>query len=186
MAHLLLTVMFFALASALNTADQVLEARFGFLRRRFGGRVAWAIHLAFITPGWIAFFVLASGVGEPLRWPLPEGAWVMGPPVLAVGLVLSGSALVQLGPVATLNGRVFGVGRREVVEGGIFAWLDNPMYDGFALIFVGSGFWATNSAHLVLAAASYVILNLCEARVENRLHGGAGDIGLGHGRPERP
>lgn len=175
MTGLVLTVIAFALASAVNTASQVLEARSGFLRRRFGARRAWGIHLALIAPGWTAFFVLLSRLGEPLGWPLPESAWVIGPLVVAVGVALSGTALVQLGPVATLNGRVFGVGRREIVRAGAFAWLESPMYDGFALMFAGTGLWGTNSAHLVLAVASYVILNLGEARVENRLLDG------GHG-----
>lgn len=175
MLSLVLAVIAFALASAVNTASQVLEARSGFLRRRFGARRAWGIHLALIAPGWAAFFVLLSRLGEPLGWPLPERAWIVGPLGVAVGIALSGTALVQLGLVATLNGRVFGMGGREIARGGAFAWLENPMYDGFALMFAGTGFWGTNSAHLALAVASYVILNLAEARAENRLlHGGHG------------
>ena len=41
------------------------------------------------------------------------------------------------------------------------------MYDSFWISFVGLALIQANAAYLVLAVASYLLLNRCEAKIEN-------------------
>lgn len=167
MRHLILTIVIFAVAAGINTGSVVLQRRNGFLTRRFGAR-GWYLHLALITPGWVVFLILLARIGNHVRWPLPSALRPVGVVLL---LMSSGTwlwAFAQLGPERVANGYFFGRGPREPVEGGLFRQLRNPMYDSYLVALVGLALFRAKAVYLVLALESYLLLNLMEARVENR------------------
>lgn len=165
--RLAITLTAFALAAGINTASVAYEHRSQWLTRRFGDR-GWEVHLLVIAPGWTLFLWALARLGKPLGWPLPDTVWVLGPPIALAGVALTIAGFLRLGIVAALNGATFERARRRATRRGVFAWVAHPIYDGFALAFAGTGLWSTNAALLVLAVASYLLLNCCEARVENR------------------
>ena len=166
MTHLLLAVALFALAAAINTGSVALQQRTDWLGRRFG-RGAWWAHLAIVTPGWAAFLYVQVQLGQHLVWPLPAGLWPLGWALLLLAAGLVAGSFLQLGLRRTFNGAFFDGGTPIPVSGAAYRWLQNPMYDGFWVSFVAIALIEANAAYLVLAAASYLLLNLFEARVEN-------------------
>ena len=63
--------------------------------------------------------------------------------------------------------RFFYPSESKKIDGGIFKYLNNPMYDGFILILVGLGFYLGLSFDFYLAGASFIFLNVFLASVEN-------------------
>lgn len=157
----------FAFAAGVNTASITHQREIGWLTHRLGGR-AWHAHLALIAPGWAAFFLFLAGLDREVRWPLPTRLRPVGYGLLAASAGLWLAAFSQLGPERTANGYFFGRGPREAVTGGIYRWRRNPMYDSYALAFAASALARANAVYLLLAAESVLLLNLLEARVENR------------------
>ena len=164
---LALTLASFIVAAGVNTACVALQERAAWFARRFGSR-GWYVHLAMIAPGWLLFLTLQAQLGRHLLWPLPPWLRPIGAAASLVGLALVADAAARLGFAGTLNGHFFGRGPKQRVGNGTFRWLRNPMYDGFFLLFVGEALLIPNAVYLVLAAESVLLLNLFEARVENR------------------
>jgi len=163
----LTAILLFAMASGINTASVLFEQRNRWLTSRFGAR-AWPVHMAIITPGWVAFLTFETLLGNWVHWDLPEVLRPAGV-VRAIGAgALFAASILQLGIRKTFNGYFFASTDSAPVSGGIFRWLANPMYDSFWLAFVGIALFRANAIYLVLAAASYLLLNRCEATVENR------------------
>ena len=167
MRHILLVMTLFAVAVAINTGSVALQQRTQYLSRRFGTR-AWHVHLGLVTAAWAAFLLTLIDHGVHVRWTLPHALRPAGLAVLAVSAALWLWAFAQLGVKRLANGNFFGRGPSAAVRGGPFRWLRNPMYDSYALAFVGMGLVTNNAAFFVLAAESYLLLNVIEARVENR------------------
>ena len=163
----LLTAGLFAAAVAVNTASVTAQQRTAWATRRFGPR-AWHAHLVLIAPGWVAFLLSLPGLDREAAWPLAPRVRPVGCAILAASAALWLAAYRQLGPERMSNGYFFGRGPSQPVAGGIFRWLDNPMYDSYGLAFAGAALVRANAAYLLLAAESVVLLNLIEARIENR------------------
>lgn len=157
----------FAVATAIDTASVAIQQKSALLTRFFGSR-AWYVHLAVIIPAWVWFLALARRLGERAYWPLPPVVRPFGIPVLAVGVILFVLAFRELGFAGMANGYFFGRTRKTPVRSGVYRLLKNPMYDSYAVILIGVGLYTTNAAYLLLAGESLVLLNLVEARVENR------------------
>jgi len=163
----LTAILLFAVASGINTASVVFEQRNRWLTSRFGDR-AWPVHMAIITPGWVAFLIYETLLGSWVHWSLPEVLRPAGA-VIAIGAgALFAVSVLQLGIRKTFNGYFFGSADSAPVSGGVYRWMANPMYDSFWLAFVGIALLRANAIYLVLAAASYLLLNRCEAKFENR------------------
>jgi len=173
MTYLLLTVGLFALAAGVNTGSVALQQRTGWMTKRFGGG-AWWVHLAVVTPGWALFLFFETQLGRHLVWPLPAVLAPLGWGLLVVAAVLFAISFLQLGIRRTFNGKFFEAGSPSAVRGLLYRWLRNPMYDSFWISFVGLALSQANAAYLVLAVASYLLLNRLEAGVENRPFSGAG------------
>lgn len=167
MTHLLLTMAAFALAAGINTGSVALQLRTGLLTRRYGSK-AWYVHLAAVTPAWLLFLYLLSNIGRHRGWALPEQLRPAGIFILVIASGLWLWAFTQLGPERTANGNIFGRGPAEPVDKGPFRLLRNPMYDSYLLAFVGLALWKANAQYFLLALESYLLLNVLEARVENR------------------
>lgn len=167
---LLLTTSVFAMAAGFNTLSVAWQQKRHWFTRRFG-KQAWYVHLALTTPIWGLFLVLQGRLGSQVHWPVAPELKPAGVALWAVGVALLLATSWQLGLTRTFNGYFFGRGRKEPVNGGVFRWLRNPMYDSFCILFVAEAFWLGNAVYLVLAAESFLLLNQIEARVENRPFG---------------
>lgn len=119
--------------------------------------VLWTVLLALIV---ILQFrkadVLFSG---ELRW--------LGILLLVAGLYLCYRVARVLNLKELMGIRFFYPIESRKISYGIFKYLNNPMYDGFILIFLGLGFSLGISADFYLAVASFVFLNVFLANVEN-------------------
>ena len=166
MTYLLLTIAIFAFAAGVNTGSVAFQQRTRWLTRRFG-RGAWWVHMAVVVPGWALFLYVEIKLGRHLVWPLPVVLRPLGWGLFALAAVLFVASFGQLGLRRTFNGYFFDSGSPKLVSGAIYRWLENPMYDGFWISFVGLALIQANAAYLVLAAASYLLLNRCEAKIEN-------------------
>lgn len=168
MRRVLLTSVVFAAATALNTGSVALQQRHAVLTRRFGER-GWYVHLALVLPAWGVFLSHLRGLNARVRWPLPPLVRPLGLPVLGTAVALWLLAYRQLGGARTANGNIFGHGPTSRLEGGLFRFVDNPMYLSYVLAFVGLALRRTNAVYLVLAVESYLLCYQVEARAENRL-----------------
>jgi protein-S-isoprenylcysteine O-methyltransferase Ste14 len=166
MRRLLLSLALFTTATLVNTGSVALQQRTAWLTRRFRRR-GWYAHLALIAPAWLAFLVSLPILHERVRWPLPRALRPAGNICLVVAAAVWMPAFAALGPVRAANGDQFGRARRLRIRHGIFRSLANPMYDGYALAFIGTALRSGNAVFLPLAGTSYLLLNQIEARVEN-------------------
>ena len=164
---LLTAAALFAIAAGVNTGSVALQQRGQHLTRRFG-RAAWPVHLALITPPWALFLLSVAKLNRRARWPLPAMMRSLGVPVLAAAGLLWTAAFKKLGRARMANGYFFGAADSERVSEGVFRWLENPVYDSYALALVGKALLRADARYLVLAAESLLLLNGLEASVENR------------------
>lgn len=165
MRRLFLALAMFALAAGVNSASVAWQQRTRVFTRRFGRR-GWYVHLALIIPPWLGFFLALPGLSRAVRWSLPQRLRPLGWPILGAALTIWLLAYAKLGLARTANASVFERASQEPVTGGIYRWLREPMYDSYALAFVGQALLSANAVYLLLAAESFVLLNLVEARVE--------------------
>jgi len=164
--YLILTMGVFVLATAVNTGSIALQFKYRLLHRLFGNW-DWFGHLALVTPAWAWFLVLLRRLGEHVRWPVPEAMHLLGLPVIAAGVILFLLALRELGFAAAANGYFFGRAPKQPVRSRVFRVLKNPMYDSYAIVLAGVALVTANAVYLLIAAESFLLLNLVEARVEN-------------------
>lgn len=164
---LLATGTLFAIAAGVNTGTVALQQRGQHLTRCFG-QAAWRVHLALITPPWALFLFSLVKLDRRSRWRLPAQMRPLGTPVLAAAGLLWTLAFKKLGPARMANGYFFGAANSQPVTDGVFHWLENPVYDSYALALVGQALLRADARFLVLAAESVLLLNGLEARVENR------------------
>lgn len=156
----------FALAAAVNTSSVALQQRHRYLTRSLG-QTGWYAHLALITPPWALFLLSLAKLDKGNRWRLPAQMRPLGAPVLAAAGLLWAAAFKKLGPARMANGYFFGAADSGPVTDGVFRWLENPVYDSYALALVGQALLRSDARYLVLAAESMLLLNGLEASVEN-------------------
>jgi protein-S-isoprenylcysteine O-methyltransferase Ste14 len=126
------------------------------------------VHLGLVTTAWGVFVLTLFHPGVQVRWPLSRSLRPAGFVLLGVSASIWLWAAARLGPTRLANGPFFGRGPATAVRDGPYRWLRNPIYDSYALAFVGAGLVKTNAAFFLLAAESYLLLNVMEAGVENR------------------
>jgi Phospholipid methyltransferase len=163
---LLTTGALFAIAAGVNTGSVALQRRGQHLTRCFG-KAAWHMHLALIIPPWALFLFRLAKLDRGSRWRLPAQTRPLGAPVLAAAGLLWAAAFSRLGPARMANGYFFGATDSRPVRDGVFRWLENPVYDSYALALVGQALVTADARYLVLAAESVLLLNGLEAGVEN-------------------
>ena len=165
--RLLLALLAFAAAVVVNTTSVELQQRHRWLTRWFGSK-DWYAHLLLITPGYLWFFGALKQLGGTVRWPLPAAWQGFNQPVLAASTLLWLEAYRQLGLAEMLNRNFFSRGSTRAARGGMFRWFRDPVYVSYVLAFVGWALRRRNAVYLLLAAESWLLLNVIEARVENR------------------
>jgi protein-S-isoprenylcysteine O-methyltransferase Ste14 len=134
--------------------------------RVFGQR-AWTAHIALLVAVWgvaIVLIVVLVLEGPELSWPLPTWVRPFGLVVSLGATLIFGRAIRALGVQALFNGNFFGRGR--FAEGGVYAWLRDPMYVAYTLSFVSLALREADAVYLLFALVSLVGLQGAEARVE--------------------
>ncbi|KAJ3189411.1 Phosphatidyl-N-methylethanolamine N-methyltransferase [Gaertneriomyces sp. JEL0708] len=77
--------------------------------------------------------------------------------LIAVGNVLVLSSMYKLGITGTYLGDYFGILMEKRVTGFPFNVLENPMYFGSTLCFLGGALWSSSPAGLALTALVYLV-----------------------------
>ena len=128
----------------------------------------WELHFALNSILWSALLTWLSFAqfqdtdlifSEPIKW---AGLLIA---VAGVFLVFRVATVLNLEEL--MGRRFFYPSESKKIDGGIFKYLNNPMYDGFILILVGLGFYLGLSFDFYLAGASFILLNVFLASVEN-------------------
>ena len=156
-----------AVAAGVNTASIAIQARYRLLTRMFASR-DWAIHLILISPVYTWFLYLVASLVRDTAHRRPGRFRPIGAIVCIVALMVWVVAYRQLGPARTGNGYFFGRGGSTPVQGWLYRWLANPMYDSYTAMLIGLAIWNSDKRFLPLAAEAYLMFNIVEARVENR------------------
>lgn len=153
------------MAAAVNSGNLWAEHHHRLLSRGFGSH-AWHVHLATTTACWYLAVRRIDHLGGAARRPPPTSRRRLGQALtlIASGLWLSG--FEQLGPARLANSQFFGHRGSPALRGGTYRLLKNPIYDAYALGLVALALRRGSAAHLVLAAESYLLLNVVEAAVE--------------------
>lgn len=128
----------------------------------------WQIHLKLngtlwlIDAGWIIAiqFYLT-------RYQYPFEARFFGFLLIIIGLFLVAKARLLLGRSQAMGIRFFFPEKAHRIKGSLYRFLNNPMYDGFILIFVGGGFALGIVENFYFALASFLLFNIFLASIEN-------------------
>ena len=89
--------------------------------------------------------------------------WVL----IGLGAVLVSWSRLLLGRHQAMGIRFFLPERARQVSSSLYRYLNNPMYDGFILLLVGMGLAFGLRENFFIAVASFILLNLLLARLEN-------------------
>jgi protein-S-isoprenylcysteine O-methyltransferase Ste14 len=165
------TVGLFLLSSGLQAGLIFLQQSGGWLTRWWGTH-AFAIYNVITLIPWAAFvlvYVVFQFTEHPaLPW---EGIWlqIIGGILIFAGLSEALWVAILLGP-ARLNGlRFFSPSlQKERVISGPFRWLENPMYTGYFLVFLGIALLRNSLYDVVIALESLLLLNYFQSTIENR------------------
>lgn len=161
----------FLLSSGLQAGLILLQQSGGRLTRWWGIH-AFAIYNIITLLPWTAFvlvYVVFQFTEHPaLPW---EGLWlqVTGGILIFAGVSVALWVAILLGP-ARLNGRRFfqPALQEERVVSGPFRWLENPMYTGYFLMFLGIALLRNSLYDVVIALESLLLLNYFQSTIENR------------------
>jgi len=97
---------------------------------------------------------------------LPMGLRALGVVLVIGGLIVGAWHRWLLGRERFYGGRCFDQKYDTHITGGLYRYLRHPIYDGIILAFVGLALWRENTDFLLLAAASFLCLNVFMARIE--------------------
>lgn len=153
----------FILVVAINSVAVYLQRRFKTYSRLFG-RYDWAVHIIVLSIIW-GLFISGLILIRPPIWKLSATLHPLSVLAILIGFYMVVATWARLGTKGTLNGWFFGRGAKESLKGGVFR-LQNPMYTGFAFLFIGAAFWLENGFYLWMAALSFILLNVIQARIE--------------------
>ncbi|CAK5271417.1 unnamed protein product [Mycena citricolor] len=123
------------------------------LSRRFGARISSTVlGISIFVAGLLRDVLYRIAVHDQPRYPLPYAvqtllAWCL----FVLGNALVGASYLRLGFYGTFCGDYFGILQTKRVTGFPYNVLDNPMYVGATLCFVGAALWYERPAGLLLA-----------------------------------
>jgi protein-S-isoprenylcysteine O-methyltransferase Ste14 len=171
------TIGLFLLSSGLQCGLIFLQQSDGRLTRWWGSR-AFSIYNVITLIPWAAFVLIYSVLQLIPHPTLPwEGWWLqaLGGLFIFAGASVALWVAILLGP-AKLNGlRFFEPAlQEERVVSDPFRWLENRMYTGYFLVFLGVALLKNSLYDLAIALESLLLLNYLQAGIENR--------GLGAGK----
>ena len=129
---------------------------------------SWRLHSLINGSLWVILLVwilLFQWISPHSIYPL----WieVIGFIALIAGLYLSVKSRILLGRHQAMGIRFFLPEKAKKITSSLYSFLNNPMYDGFILIFVGMGLIFGVKADFYLAVWSFLLLNIFLAGIEN-------------------
>ncbi len=160
MRYLLLTITAFILAITVNSTSVFLQKQHGIYKRFKYGMY---VHGLVITPAWALFILLLSGLNRRYIVTIPHTG-VVGPLLVLVSSVLFVAAVSKVGTQALLNGNFFK--KVEFINTGVYRYVKNPIYDSYALLFIGLGLTLHNGSFLIIAIVNLIGLNVVESKIE--------------------
>lgn len=101
------------------------------------------------------------------RSPYPTWLSLAGAILFLIGFGMALKARFVLGYAKAMGERFFFPERDQKITWGLYRFLNNPMYDGFLLIFTGAAFAFGIKEYFYLAIASFLFMNGFLASIEN-------------------
>jgi len=162
MVYLILTTLSLILAVAVNSTSVYLQKHKLFYDKFERGLL---VHGLTITPFWVLFALLLSGLNGTYKIDIPEylGVGYLSV-IIAIGLFVV--SIRQLGLGALVNANFFKKNSIKPVSLGIYKLFKDPIYDSYFLLFIGLGFAMSNAAFFIIATISFIGLNIIESKVE--------------------
>lgn len=132
--------------------------------------ISWSFHTHMNMMGVLWFLwntsVVALVVVLPSVTSLPARVRALGMVLVLIGLIVSTWHRLLLGRARFMGGRCFDKQHDTRVDGGLYQYRRNPIYDGIILAFIGLSLWRENTDFLLLAVFSFLFLNIFIARIE--------------------
>ena len=128
----------------------------------------WPIHYWVNGLLWILFavwIILINVMSGDVVFPV--FLQLVGLALCIFGLLLSADGLRRIGLKQVMGYRFFCSDNLKWTSSGSYSMLNNPIYDGFVLVFLGLGLFRGLYLDFYLAAASILLLNVFLATVEN-------------------
>ncbi|PIA12852.1 phospholipid methyltransferase [Coemansia reversa NRRL 1564] len=122
----------------------------------------YAIAITIFTLGLVRDFLYKQALLEQPEWTFLDNSFVRGIALVsfASGMTFVLSSTFMLGITGTFLGDYFGILMDERVVGFPFSVLDNPMYVGSALSFLGSSLWYARPAGLLITAYVWLVYTI--------------------------
>jgi protein-S-isoprenylcysteine O-methyltransferase Ste14 len=152
-------------AVAINSTSVYIQKQYKFYTRTFGSN-GQIIHSFIIVPFWIIFIIFASQLQLNLLFQYTfTNLWIVGLLLLLTAVSLFVSAIKIIGNGALTNSNFF-TPQKKVISG-VYRYFKNPMYDSYALFFLGLGLIFSNWSYIILSVLVWILLNCIESKVEN-------------------
>lgn len=128
----------------------------------------WTLHKWINGSLWISLLVWTI----IMQWHLPQNDYpfemrLLGAISISTGLFLVVQSRLLLGHNQAMGIRFFFPEKAKRITHYLYAYLNNPMYDGFILVFIGLALAFGITADFYLAGASFLLFNILLAGVEN-------------------
>ncbi|KAL7750166.1 Phosphatidyl-N-methylethanolamine N-methyltransferase [Sorochytrium milnesiophthora] len=140
------------------------EYRTRWMTKLFGGAYPGCYFLAatIFLLGLLRDYLYAAAVDDQAKMPLLDNPIVhlLGAALLAVGNVLVLSSMWQLGVTGTYLGDYFGILMENRVTSFPFNVMENPMYNGSTLCFLGTALWKSSAAGVVLTVYVFIVYKI--------------------------
>ncbi|TSC59141.1 MAG: hypothetical protein Greene041662_648 [Candidatus Peregrinibacteria bacterium Greene0416_62] len=102
----------------------------------------------------------------PATTAFPTGLRIAGMALVFLGLILNIWHRMLLGRERFMGGRCFERKYDTRMNGGLYRYLQNPVYDSIIVTFIGLAIWRENFEFLLLALAAFLFLNIFIGRIE--------------------
>lgn len=161
----------FALITLLHYLSLKIQDRYQWYAKTFG-RMGFGVHFVLTALLWGYLGILLSdnnilGTSKPLLVSF-QGMEVVGTILNVIGIILIFWSFLLLGIRRMWGVRYFERQTHERFEKrGPYRLLNNPMYNGFSLLFLASAFINNSSSHLFLSIESFVLFGLL-SKFENK------------------
>lgn len=162
----------FGLVTFLHYLSLKIQDRHQFYTRAFGQRVGFWIHFGVTALLWVYLGILLSdnnipGISKPLLVSF-QGMKVVSNILNVTGIILIFWSFLLLGIRRMWGVRYFEhQTQTRIEERGPYRWLNNPMYNGFSLLFLASAFMDNSLVHALLALESVALFHFL-AKFENK------------------
>lgn len=168
----ILPLIAFALVTLAHYSSLKIQDRLSWYTNRFGEKRGFFIHFTITALLWAALYFMFLLRNSTHDMPLPiSTSWLaeIGTILTYLGVALAIWSIALLGVRRMWGIRYFSKETKPSVEKrGPYRFLKNPMYAGFFFIFLGAALTQNSLFYLVAAAESFLLLNVCLARFENK------------------